>query len=159
MPIPLAAAGIAASRRAALSAARTQERRARARARQRRARLARAAKGQAREIAEQDDRPYIFSPEGVAMLIFAILLDFAPPIIVLILDFFFGIGEVVSWIVDIFGTITLGLWIFLRSGEMTFGKKLTRYLKRRAPFIVAEYVPVFGEGPWWTLNVFLFLKK
>jgi len=42
---------------------------------------------------------------------------------------------------------------------MAFGKKMERFLKRRGPFILAEYIPVVGALPFWTINVFLFLKK
>jgi len=90
----------------------------------------------------------------------AILLDVIPPIIILVLDACCGgAGEPVSWGFDILGTITLGLWMWFRGGQMTLGKKLGRFMKRRAPFIVAEYIPLVGAGPWWTISVFLFLKK
>lgn len=152
---PMAIPSAAAARSAALAAKRKKYEAQRAQAMRGAKKRAQNARGRKTE----DARPSIFSPEGVAMLVTAIVFDFVPPVIVLVLDFFFGIGEILSWAIDIFATITLGVWIWVRGGDMTFGKKFTRYLKRRAPFIVAEYIPVFGEGPWWTVNVLLFLKK
>jgi len=145
-------------RSAALARARAQTRKTHE-LRRRRA-MRRARKRKTRPTQKQGDgAPYIFSPEGIAMLTIALLLDIIPPVIVLLLDFFFGLGEPFSWALDIFGTMTLGLWMWARGGEMTLGKKFARYLKRRAPLIVAEYIPVVGAGPWWTINVILFLKK
>lgn len=107
----------------------------------------------------RDPRPYILSPEGIAMLSVALILDLVPPIFVLALDFFFGIGELISWPIDIFGTIVLGTWMYARGGQGTTGKKLGRFLKRRAPLIVGEYIPVVGALPFWTINVLFFLRK
>ena len=144
MPLPLAgiAARIAARRAARKAAARV------------------AASGAKKEKGVmRDDRPGVLSPEGVAMLSVALLLDLVPPVFVLALDIFFGVGEFISWPIDIFGTIILGGWMWARGGKMAFGKKMERFLKRRGPFILAEYIPVVGALPFWTINVFLFLKK
>ena len=105
------------------------------------------------------EAPDILSGEGIAMLAAAVAFDFIPPIIVLPLNIFFGLGELISWPLDILATMILGTWMFVRGGEKTFGKKFGRFLKRRAPFIAAEYVPLVGIFPFWVLNVFLFLKK
>ena len=107
----------------------------------------------------RDDRPRLLSPEGVSMLSVALLLDLVPPVFVLTLDILFGAGELISWPIDIFGTIVLGGWMWARGGKMAFGKKMERFLMRRGPFILAEYIPVVGALPFWTINVFLFLKK
>lgn len=161
MPLPLAAIAGVAARKAALSLARkkagkkllkkgakrTAKRRAKRRAR-------------GRQVAEApDNRPYILSPEGVAMISVALAIDLIPPIIVLVLNILFGLGELISWPIDILATIILGGWMWLRGGEMTFGKKLMKFLKRRVPFMVGEYIPIAGALPFWTINVFLFLRK
>ena len=105
------------------------------------------------------EAPDILSGEGIAMMAAAAAFDLIPPVFVLTLNIFFGLGELLSWSLDILATMILGTWMFMRGGEKTFGKKFGRFLKRRAPFIVAEYVPLLGAGPWWMVNVFLFLKK
>lgn len=114
----------------------------------------------AKQTAEaQDTSPDILSPEGVAMMGTAIAFDFIPPVVVLVLDALFGLGELISWPLDILATIILGGWMWARGGKMTFGKKLGKFLKRRGLLVAFEYIPIWGELPWWTINVFLFLKK
>jgi hypothetical protein len=144
MPLPLA--GIAAR----IAARRATRKAAAARA---------AASGAKKGKKERDDRPGVLSPEGVAMLSVALILDLVPPVFVLALDIFFGVGEFISWPIDIFGTIVLGGWMWARGGKIASGKKMGQFLKRRGPFILAEYIPIVGALPFWTINVFLFLKK
>ena len=144
MPLPLAgiAARIAARRAARKAAARV------------------AASGAKKEKGVmRDDRHGVLSPEGVAMLSVALLLDLVPPVFVLALDILLGAGELISWPIDIFGTIVLGGWMWARGGKIASGKKMGQFLKRRGPFILAEYIPIVGALPFWTINVFLFLKK
>lgn len=105
------------------------------------------------------EAPDILSGEGIAMMAAAAAFDLIPPVFVLTLNIFFGLGELLSWSLDILATMILGTWMFVRGGEKTFGKKFGRFLKRRAPLIAAEYVPIVGAFPFWMLNVFLFLKK
>lgn len=109
--------------------------------------------------AVRDNRPKLLSVEGVAMMSVAMIFDFVPPVFVLILDFFFGMGELISWPIDIFATIILGGWMWIRGGKQGTGEKLVEFLKKRAPLAAMEFIPIIGEGPWWTINVFLFLKK
>lgn len=149
MPLPAIAAGIA---RGVKIAKRAQKlRRARKATRARREALGR--------TRIREDRPELLSPEGIAMLTAAMVLDFIPPIFVLALNLFFGAGELVSWPIDIFGTIVLGGWMWISGGKMSFGKKFMQFIKKRGPFIVGEYIPIAGALPFWTINVFLFLKK
>jgi len=82
----------------------------------------------------RDDRPYLMSVEGIAMMTIAVLLDFIPPLIVIPLDLLFGFGELISWPLDILGTIVLGGWMWFRGGEMTFGKKAGAISKKESPF-------------------------
>ena len=108
----------------------------------------------------ETDAPYLLSPEGIAMMTAALFFDFVPPVIVLTLNIFFGLGELLSWPLDILATIMIGGWMWARGGKMTFGKKFMRFLKKRGLFIFLEYVPIVGSiGPWWTINVFMFLRK
>lgn len=109
-------------------------------------------------IKMRDDRPALISPEGIALMTTAMAFDFIPPVIVFTLDLFFGAGELISWPIDILGTIVLGGWMWMRGGRGGAGK-FTDFAKRRLPWVAAEYIPLVGEGPWWTINVFLFLKK
>ncbi|MBI1888320.1 MAG: hypothetical protein HYS15_00055 [Candidatus Spechtbacteria bacterium] len=106
--------------------------------------------------------PTLLSIEGIAMLFTALAFDFIPPIFIFLLDlnpFLPGAGEFISPVIDVFATITLGGWMFLRSGGQGIGGKLTQFIKKRGALIGLEYVPILGEGPWWTINVFMFLKK
>lgn len=103
--------------------------------------------------------PTLLSPEGVAMLTTAVFWDFAPLLITIPLDLLFDIGEIVDWIPDILATLTLGFWMYIRSGEMAFGKKLSQFLQKRGMFMAMEFIPHVGWIPWWTINVFFFLKK
>jgi len=108
----------------------------------------------------KDDRPELMSAEGVAMMTTALLFDFVPPAMVLALNLLFGLGELLSWPLDILATMMLGGWMWARGGKMPFRKKSTQFLKKRGLFIFLEYVPIVGSiGPWWTFNVFMFLKK
>ena len=95
------------------------------------------------------------------MLSVAAFADLVPPLIVLPLDIIFGIGEILSWILDITLTITLGSWMFIRGGGPLIGrKKLTRFLQRRVPLMLGEYIPIAGDIlPLWLINVVLFLQE
>jgi len=107
-----------------------------------------------------DNRPSLMSPEGVAMMSIAFAFDFVPPIFVLILDLAFGLGEVVSWTLDILATMIIGGWMYYRGGSMQGKGKFAKFLKRRVPWMAGEYVPILGSiMPFWVINTFLFLKK
>ncbi|MFY9457545.1 MAG: hypothetical protein WAP23_01260 [Candidatus Spechtbacterales bacterium] len=111
------------------------------------------------KIKARDNRPDLLSGEGIAMISVALMLDLIPPVFVIALDFFFGMGELISWPIDIFATIVLGGWMYMRGGNVSAGKKFTNLVKKRAVFFAAEFIPIVGEGPWHTINVFKFLKK
>ena len=55
----------------------------------------------------RDDRPELLSGEGIAMMGVALMFDLIPPVFVLTLNIFFGIGELISWPIDILATIVL----------------------------------------------------
>lgn len=109
----------------------------------------------------KSDGPTLSNPEGIAMLAVAAFADLVPPVFILLLDIAFGVGELVSWAFDILFTIVLGGWMFIRGGEkMKTGKKVGQFLKRRAPWMAGEYVPILGSiAPFWLINTFLFLRE
>jgi len=107
----------------------------------------------------------IISPEGVAMLSLAGILDIIG-VICLILDLFFGIGEIPSWISDGVGIIFIGGWMWFRSGRITVPerakKRTEKYLRKifRGKWkkfltpVVGEVAPIVGVLPFWTLAVY-----
>ena len=111
----------------------------------------------------------IISPEGVAMLSLAGILDIIG-IICCIFDIFFGVGEIPSWISDGVGIIFISSWMWFRSGRVVIPERakeradrgLTRVLRKlfRGKFkkfltpIIGEVAPVVGVLPFWTLCVY-----
>ena len=105
-------------------------------------------------------KPTLTSPEGVTMIAIAAFADFVPPIFVLILNFFFGLGELISWPLDIFFTGLFGIWMWTRGGDMIRKGKGKRFLKKRGLWMLGEYVPILGSiAPFWLINVLLFLRS
>lgn len=119
----------------------------------------------------------LLSPEGIIMLPFAILLDIAG-VIFLVLDIAYGIGEIPSWISDVIGLIFFGLWILIRSQSMARVKELKekvverREVRKRAVkvarrmgkiagrrglkfaiSVIGEILPIIGALPFWTWMV------
>lgn len=94
------------------------------------------------------------------MLTTAMFADFIG-FILLALNIFFGIGEIIAWIPDILFTIVLGGWMYTRGGGgVNTTGRLSKFLKRRAPLMLAEYVPLVGTTlPLWTINVIMFLMQ
>ncbi|KKP32716.1 MAG: hypothetical protein A2312_04005 [Candidatus Staskawiczbacteria bacterium RIFOXYB2_FULL_32_9] len=98
-----------------------------------------------------DDSGEITSPEGVLMLMVAVILD--------------GIGLIILcfalddfWILDMTGLLTIGAWIFFRTGHVSAtatakktGKKL---LSRLGLGLIVELIPWFGGlCPSWVIIV------
>jgi len=132
--------------------------------------------GEARVIEQATKKTgALLSPEGIIMLPFAILLDIAG-VIFLILDIAYGIGEIPSWISDGIGLIFFGLWLLVRS--QTRPKELVEKVveRRRATkkavkavrrigkiagkrglkfaiSVIGEILPVIGGLPFWTWMV------
>ncbi len=119
----------------------------------------------------------LLSPEGIIMLPFAILLDIAG-VIFLVLDIAYGIGEIPSWISDVIGLIFFGIWILIRSQSMAeieglkekvierrevkkgavkafrrMGKIAGRRGLKFAISVIGEILPVIGGLPFWTWMV------
>ncbi len=102
---------------------------------------------------------------GVIMLIIAIFIDIFG-VICLLLDIFFGVGEIPSWISDGAGIVFIGGWIWFRSGRVEVPerakqrtekglKKLFRgkYKKFLTP-ILGEVAPFVGAFPFWSLAAY-----
>lgn len=110
----------------------------------------------------------LVSPEGVAMISIAGILDLVG-VICLVLDIFFGVGEILSWLSDGIGIIFIGGWMFFRSGKVVGAPKRTKgglfsldflktifrgkYKKFLTP-IIGEVLPFVGALPFWSLAVY-----
>jgi len=99
----------------------------------------------------------LLTPEGFIMMGIAILLDLAG-LLLLILSFL-GIGVPFSWILDASGLLTIGLWMFFRSGSFGSTKKASKVsqkaLKKLGIGIIGEVIPFVGDlAPCWTWMVF-----
>jgi len=114
---------------------------------------------------EATDKFSALTRPGVIMLIVAILIDIFG-VICLLLDIFFGIGEIPSWISDGAGIVFIGGWIWFRSGRVEVSerakqrtekglKKLFRgkYKKFLTP-ILGEVAPLVGAFPFWSLAAY-----
>ncbi len=112
----------------------------------------------------------VLSPEGAIMFPIAIILD------VIGFVFFFlslvGIGIPLSFLLDIAGLLTIGAWMYFRSGSVTVpkrtkkaGKKMAKKinktaLKRIGWVFFRELIPFFGDiAPCWTIAVYRELTK
>jgi len=102
--------------------------------------------------------PHAFDPEGMFILAWAIILDLMG-IITGILILVFGIGLLLSYVVDIIGILTIGVWSFFKTGELPITKRLMRFLKRPGLAAFGELLPIVGILPIWTLYVFTELRK
>lgn len=93
----------------------------------------------------------LFSIEGIAMLIWAFLLD----MLGVTINFLFpGAG----WLTTMLGTCTIGVWAWFRGGKGPFSKKMKKFLKKGGIAIVLETISA-GALPGWTILVILTLKK
>lgn len=101
----------------------------------------------------------------VIMLLIAILLDIFG-IICLILDIFFGVGEIPSWISDGVGIVFISGWMWFRSGRVEVPERVKKGAERglRKLFrgkwkkfltpILGEVAPLVGAFPFWSLAVY-----
>lgn len=120
----------------------------------------------------------IFSPQGLVMFTVAGILDLVGAFL-LILDIFFGIGEILSYIPDVIGILFFGLWLYFRSSGERSLKETTGELKEKvaerrqerkqmvktarkglsrvARFglsALGELLPFIGAIPFWTIFVY-----
>jgi len=115
--------------------------------------------------AEEEDRSVLTRPEVIFLLI-AILLDLFG-IVCLVLDIFFGVGEIPSWISDGVGIIFIGGWMFLRSGRVEMPERAQKGLRKlfRGKWkkfltpIIGEVAPFVGALPFWSLAVYFELTS
>jgi hypothetical protein len=100
-----------------------------------------------------------FGP-AIIMLVLAVLLDLFG-----LVGLIFGIGQILSFIPDILGTIFIGGWIYFNSrtikltkGTMTKIGGAAKWAKRskwlRPLLIFGEFIPFVGIAPLWTILVF-----
>jgi len=122
------------------------------------------------EVSEPaSERGALFSPEGVIMMLLAILIDIAGLfclVLDLVLSLFgiFGIGTAISSVLDVLGLILIGGWMLFRYGQMTGTKGAKKaggkLLKRLGLSFLGELIPIFGDvAPCWTLAVYFTLKS
>lgn len=117
------------------------------------------------ETGEDQKQGAIFSPEGILMLLLAVMVDLSG-----LIEFIPVLGTVLSWGADIFGLIFIGGWMFFRSqsvavtgrataraGKMAGWAKRMKWL--RPLCFIGEFIPVVGILPLWTLVVYFELKQ
>jgi len=118
------------------------------------------------EAVETKKMGAFLSPEALIMFIVAGFLDLIG-LIIIILDFI-GIGLAFSFIPDILGIITIGGWMYFRSGNITISRKAgktvkttgRKVFKRLGLASLGELIPVFGDiALCWLLVVYFELKN
>ena len=92
----------------------------------------------------------LVSPEGIAALAWAVVLD----ILGVILNLIPGLGLVTT----VVGAITLLPWAWFRTGNVGITKKVQRYARRASVTAAAETLGI-GILPGWTILVLLTLIK
>jgi len=86
--------------------------------------------------------------DKIIMLIIAILLDLFG-LLCFILSFF-GVGIAISFLLDIIGGLTIGLWSLLKKGKIGLTKKALKHLIAQG----VELIPFLGDiSPSWTILV------
>lgn len=99
---------------------------------------------------EEEDKPSIFSPEGVIMLLLAGMFELAN-VILAILDIIFGIGTVIAPVVNGLATFFIGGWLYFRTGQLPIKKALL-------PFGL-NILPIIRFFPFWLWSVWSSCKK
>lgn len=105
-------------------------------------------------------KPHLFSPEGLMMLAFAILIDLVS-IVLGFLDFFL-IGLILSPIWNLIALVTVGVWLWIRTGQelkTTRGKQFLKLGKRIALPFIGECIPLVKFFPFWVWSVWSALDK
>jgi hypothetical protein len=102
------------------------------------------------------------SPGAIIMFPLAIVLDIIG-LIFFILSMI-GVGIPCSWLLDLAGLLTVGLWIFFRSGALKGSKGVEKLakkaLKRLGAATLVEVIPFVGDiSPSWTWLVWKELKE
>lgn len=122
------------------------------------------------EPEEIDKGSRVFSPEGLIMLSFGVLLD-SLSIFCVSLIVFFGVGLVLAKIVYFVGLFLVSAWVLIRSQNMAetasikgktkkAGKNLIDFFKRRWKKLGAKFIPAIGDAlPLWTWTIYSELKN
>lgn len=94
------------------------------------------------------ERPYVLSPEGFFVLLYATLME----IVIAIVGIFdiVLLGIAVGIVVNIIAFLTIGLWLWLRAGKIPI-KKLA--------FPLLDFIPVAKFFPFWLVSVWTSLDK
>lgn len=93
---------------------------------------------------QEKEKPTALSPEGIAMLAIAGVLEVAN-VIIGFLDFAYGIGLILGPVVNIVGTALIGGWLWIKFGKLPLKKALVPLIINSIPF--AKFLP------WWLLSV------
>ena len=116
------------------------------------------------ESGEEVSAPHIgnfFSPDAVLMLALAAILDIIGYILI-----YFGLDD--FWITDAIGVISIGGWMFFRTGHVTITKKGKKMIqktgrkiaKRLGLSFLVEIIPWLGDvSPSWFLAVYFEIKN
>lgn len=107
-------------------------------------------------------KPSAFGPEGIIILALAIFIDLVN-IILGFLDLFL-IGLILSPIWNFIATITVGVWLAIRTGQELRATKRKKKLllklgKRIALPFIGHSIPISKFIPYWTLSVWSSLDK
>lgn len=151
--MPLPAIAIAAARAAAIAgrgAAKKASQRAAAVARRRAARFRKGLKQRALAAApgRGHARPYVFSPEGLIMLLYTTLVE----IVIAIVGIFdiVVIGIAVGIVINVIAYLTIGAWLWFRVGGNPF---------KRVAFPLLNFIPFAKFFPFWLISVGFSLDK
>jgi hypothetical protein len=93
----------------------------------------------------------------IPMLFIAMILDFINFLI--LIAYLFGIGIVGSWIIDLIGALTIGIFMFILNKSTVGLEKglwpiLSKILPRLGLAFLIEFIPIAGDiCPSWTILV------
>lgn len=135
--------------------------------------------GTAGEEEEKEENPVeaaarktgsLTTPEAILMFTISGALD-ALGIVIFILSFF-GIGLFLSYITDFIGLVSIGFWMYVRSGQTNVPKRRRRGAQKGAKKVgsrigkrlglafLSEIIPFLGDiAPSWTIAVYFELKN
>ena len=110
----------------------------------------------------EEQKPSLFSPEGIIMLILAFIID-AVNILLGFLDFVL-VGLILSPIWNAVALVTVGLWLWSKTGQGLGKTKRKRRLflrlsKRIALPFIGNSIPIAKFFPFWVWSVWGALDK
>ena len=112
------------------------------------------------------------APGDIVIFFMAILID-GLGVLCLLLDILFGIGEIISFILDFSGFIIFGLWALAKGESLSISsvkkkgkaaravkKAFAKKIGKRFAFAFAgELIPFVGALPFWTMFVYSIIKS